>query len=151
MRGRLRTANTIQEQYERWMSETEGDEKKLKERVEYSADKVEENLAFGAENSSIINEKLRKLSENYIKIFRIFKIIFAHTQFFKCIIHWISLQNIHPELKDYYSCKHPSLQIFGEEEDDTACLVLYPPAPLHIKLGRDHEVYKVPRLSKNML
>ena len=56
-----------------------------------------------------------------------------------------------PQLKDYYSCKHPSLQIFGEEEDDTACLVLYPPAPLHIKLGRDHEVYKVPRLSKNML
>ena len=96
VRGRLRTANTIQEQYERWMSETEGDEKKLKERVEYSADKVEENLAFGAENSSIINEKLRKLSENYIKIFRIFKIIFAHTQFFKCINHWISLQNIHP-------------------------------------------------------
>ena len=46
-----------------------------------------------------------------------------------------------PQLKDYYSCKHPSLQIFGEEEDDTACLVLYPPAPLHIKLGRDHEVY----------
>ena len=37
VRGRLRTANTIQEQYERWMSETSGDEKKLKEiRVEYS-------------------------------------------------------------------------------------------------------------------
>ena len=96
VRGRLRTANTIQEQYERWMSETEGDEKKLKERVEYSADRVGENLAFCAENSSIINEKLSKLSENYIKIFTIFKTIFAHTQFFKCINHWISLQNIHP-------------------------------------------------------
>ena len=46
VRGRLRTANTIQEQYERWMSETQGDEKKLKERVEYSADKVGEIRRF---------------------------------------------------------------------------------------------------------
>ena len=35
-------------------------------------------------------------------------------------------------LSDYMSCKHPPLDIFGEDHGDTPFLVLFPPGPLHV-------------------
>ena len=40
------------------------------------------------------------------------------------------------KLKDYYGCKYPALEIYGEDRQDVDWLIDFPPMCLHLLLGK---------------